>query len=507
MGTDPGRVTMHRLNRTEYNNTVRDLLGTTLKPANDFTADNRGAGFDNIADLLTLSPVQMAQYQQAAELLSDEALGAARARIVTCDVATGDACIRTTLRGFAKRAWRRPVTDAELDPYMALVTSAKPMGDTVDFGLKLAVQALLISPDFLFRVETDPDPASLTPHLLSHHEVASRLSYFLWSSMPDDALFAAADASTLRDGKVLQAQITRMLADPKAQALVQNFAGQWLYTRIISDLAQDKTLFPTFDTELKTAMRQETEMMFSDIAFGGTPADQLFVGNFTYLNDRLAAHYGLPAVGSKDLKKVTVTNNQRGGIMGQGTILASMSHPARNSPVLRGKWVLEDLLCMDVPAPPPDVNTALPPAPAGSTLRQQLEGHKEKTCASCHKLMDPIGFGFENYDPVGKYRTTDNGQPVDSSGAYVDGKPFNGIKELGAMVVGDPQFARCMASKLYTYALGRAPADTAGHMDPSTLDVLAWEFGKGGFHFDSLLLNIVVSDTFQKRRGETGGMQ
>jgi hypothetical protein len=507
MGTDPGRVTMHRLNRTEYNNTVRDLIGTTLQPATDFTADNRGAGFDNIADLLTLSPVQMAQYQQAAEALSEEALGPARARIVTCDVATGDACIRTALRGFAKRAWRRPVMDAELDPYMALVTSAKPQGDTVDFGLKLAVQALLISPDFLFRVETDPDPASLTPHPLSHHEIASRLSYFLWSSMPDDALFAAADASTLRDGKVLQAQITRMLADPKAQALTQNFAGQWLYTRIISDLAADKTLFPMFDTELKTAMRQETEMLFSDIAFNGTPADQLITGNFTYLNDRLAAHYGLPATGSKDLKKVTLSNNQRGGFMGQGTILASTSHPSRTSPVLRGKWVLEDLLCMDVPAPPPDVNTALPTPPPGSTFRQVLEAHKQKSCASCHKLMDPIGFGFENYDAIGRYRTMDNGQPIDSSGAYLDGKAFSGIKELGGMVAADPQFARCMASKLYTYALGRAPQDTAGHVDPSTLDVLAWQFAKGGFHFDSLLLNIVASDAFQKRRGEpVGGM-
>ncbi|HXI54694.1 MAG TPA: DUF1592 domain-containing protein [Polyangia bacterium] len=495
---------MHRLNRAEYNNTVRDLLGSALHPADDFTADNRSDGFDNIAEFLTLAPVQMQQYQQAAELLSDEALGANRARNVTCDTAA-DSCIHTTIQNWATKAWRRPVQDAELTPYLGLVTVAKGQMDTADVGLKLALQALLISPDFLFRIELDPDPTSLTPHALSPYEIASRLSYFLWSSMPDDALFSAAASGSLRDIKVQQTQITRMLQDPKSSALVQNFAGQWLYTRMLPDFKPDAVAFPKFDDELRTSMQQETELLFRDIAFGGVPADSLLTGNFTYLNDRLATHYGLPAVGSKDLKKVTLTNTQRGGFMGQGTILTATSHADRTSPVLRGKWVMNDLLCMDVPPPPNNVNTMLPPLQPGSTRRQQLEAHKEKSCATCHLLMDPIGFGFENYDAVGAYRTMDNGLPIDSSGNYVDGKPFSGIHDLGAMISADPHFSACMTSKVYTYALGRSPADTPGHMDPAVLKGVAAAFGKAGYKFETLVQSIVASDTFQKRRGEPAG--
>jgi hypothetical protein len=260
--------------------------------------------------------------------------------------------VNSTLKSLATRAWRRPVTDTELTPYLSLVTLARTEGDSVDVGLKLALQALLISADFLFRVELDPDPASMTAHPLSHYEVASRLSYFLWSSMPDEALFSAAAAGTLHDSKVLQAQIKRMLQDGKASALVQNFAGQWLYTRVIPDLKPDAKLFPMFDAELKAAMRQETELLFRDIAFGGLSADALVTGNFTYLNDRLAAHYGLPAVGSKDMQKVTLSTPQRGGFMGQATILTATSHADRTSPVSRGKWIMNDLLCQEVPARP-----------------------------------------------------------------------------------------------------------------------------------------------------------
>ncbi|HVR64352.1 MAG TPA: DUF1592 domain-containing protein [Polyangia bacterium] len=503
--TDPGRVTMHRLNRAEYNNTVRDLFGSALHPADDFTADNRGDAFDNIAEILTLSPVQLEQYQQAAEALSDEALGINRAKLITCDVAA-DACVRTTLQNLATRAWRRPAQDAELGPYLDLIATAKSQGDGVDVGLKLALQALLISPDFLFRVELDPDPTSLTPHALSPYEIASRLSYFLWSSMPDEALFSAAAAGTLRTPAVLEAQIARMMKDPKAAALVQNFAGQWLYTRLIPDLQPDPTLFPKFDADLRASMRQETELLFRDIAFGGVPASALVNGTFTYVNDRLASHYGLPPVGSTDLKRVDLAANpQRGGFMGQATILAATSHPNATSPVNRGKWILNDLLCTDVPAPPNNVNTMLPPLPAGSTRRQQLEAHKQKACATCHQLMDPLGFGFENYDAVGAYRTMENGQPIDASGNYIDGTPFSGIRQLGTLIAADPKFTACVASKLYTYALGRPPINTPGYMDPFIVDRAAKAFGSGGYQFQSLIQAIVASDTFQKRRGESAG--
>jgi Protein of unknown function (DUF1592)/Protein of unknown function (DUF1588)/Protein of unknown function (DUF1585) len=339
--------------------------------------------------------------------------------------------------------------------------------------------------------------------VLSPYEIASRLSYFLWSSMPDEALFSAAAAGTLRDPAVLKAQIARMMKDPKAAALVQNFAGQWLYTRLIPDLQPDPTLFPKFDADLRASMRQETELLFRDIAFGGVPASALVNGTFTYLNDRLAGHYGLPAVGSTDLKRVDLTGNpQRGGFMGQATILAATSHPNATSPVNRGKWILNDLLCTDVPAPPNNVNTMLPPLPAGSTRRQQLEAHKQKSCATCHLLMDPIGFGFENYDAIGAYRTTDNGLAIDSSGNYVDGTPFSGIRELGALISADPKFAACMASKVYTYALGRSPEDAPGLMDRWVLNDVSSAFKTTGYKFETLIQNIVAADTFQKRRGE-----
>ncbi|HEY2899397.1 MAG TPA: DUF1592 domain-containing protein [Polyangia bacterium] len=504
--TDPGRVTMHRLNRAEYNNTVRDLIGTTTRPADTFTADNRGAGFDNIADLLSLAPVQLQLYEDAAEALSDEAMSTQRARIVKCDLSTGDACIRSTISAFGKQAWRRPLTDDEVTRFASLVTMATSGGDTADNGMKLAIQGLLLAPDFLFRVELDPDPASLTPHPLNNYEIASRISYFLWSSMPDDQLFAAADAGQLHDPAMLRAQVTRMLKDGKASALVDNFAGQWLYTRIIQDAAPDPTLFPMFDADLRTAMQQETELLFKDVVFAGTPTDQLITSNFTYLNDRLAQHYGLPAVGSKDMKKITLTTDQRGGFLGHGTILTSTSHTSRTSPVNRGKWVMNDLLCTDVPPPPGNVNTMLPATPPGATLRQQLEMHKEKACATCHVLMDPIGFGFENYDAVGAWRTTDNGLPVDSSGNYVDGKPFQGIHQLGSMIVGDAHFPACVASKVYTYALGRPPETAPTSLDSVVMANLAAGLKNGGFQFGTLLQDLVVSDTFLKRRGEPVAM-
>src|SRR5450432_1571556 len=244
LGTDPGRVTIHRLNRAEYNNTVRDLLGTTAHPADVFPVDDRGLGFDNVADVLTLSPVHLQLYQSTAETLVNAALattGTQRAKILTCDPTTGETCARTVLRAFGRRAWRRPLTDPEVDGLMTVVMVARTNGDSWEQGLNMALQSMLISPNFLFRVELDPTPTSLTPHLLTSFEIASRLSYFLWSTMPDDALAAAADAGKLTDKVQLQTQVTRMLADPKASALVDNFAGQWLYTRLVDDAQPDAT--------------------------------------------------------------------------------------------------------------------------------------------------------------------------------------------------------------------------------------------------------------------------
>src|SRR5688572_18323675 len=402
MGTDPGRITLHRLNRVEYNNTVRDLLGTTRAPADDFPIDDRGSGFDNIADVLTLSPLHVENYYTAAVALVDEALTTAslRSKLVTCDlVPQGATCARTLLTAFVPLAWRRPIATTEIDALMASVTLAGTQMDAVEQRLKIALRGVLMSPNFIFRVESDPTPTSSTPHPLAPYEIASRLSYFLWSSMPDAELFAAAKAGTLGQTASLQAQVTRMLASPKAAALSDNFAGQWLYTRQIEDATPDPKLFPAFDDSLRAAMKLEMEAMFREVVVNGMAADKLLTADFTFANDRLAKHYGLPAVGSTTPVKVSLAGTARGGILSQGGFLTVTSHQNRTSPTLRGKWVMNQLLCLTVPAPPPDVDTAIDPTKVMGTLRQQLEAHRTNpNCAICHKMMDPIGLGLENFD-------------------------------------------------------------------------------------------------------------
>jgi hypothetical protein len=504
--SDPGRVTLHRLNRVEYNNTVRDLLGTSLTPADDFPADDRGSGFDNVADVLSLSPLHLDMYQRAAERLVTEVLaGAQRKRVLGCDLVTaGESCADDALKSFARKAWRRPATADELTTLKTLVSLARSQGDSVETGLALALQAILISPNFVFRVELDPTPTSTTPHALTAHELAARLSYFLWSTTPDDELSKLADDGTLSKPDVLRAQVARMLKDPKAAALVDNFAGQWLYTRKLDEVQPDSAKFPGFDAPLRAAMKRETELLFEEIAFHGVPANKLLTADFTFLNDRLAKHYGLPAVNSSEPKRVNLTGDQRAGFLSHGAILTVTSHPSNTSPVLRGKWVLNELLCQDIPPPPPGVDTkiAMEAMPSGS-LRERLEQHRAKPeCAGCHDLMDPIGFGLENYDAVGAYRTKDGAFDVDASGALPDGSQFSGAKELAALIAEDERFPRCLTEKLYTYALGRAPdRRTKGHMDTATLAALADDFSNG-FDFPGLITGIVTSETFQKRRGE-----
>lgn len=507
-GTDPGRITAHRLNRVEYTNTVRDLLGTSRSPADDFPIDDRGGGFDNVADVLTLSPLHLDDYRSAAIALIDEAMSVAaqRSRLVTCDLAKqGATCARTILASFVPRAWRRPVTDAELDALMAPVTLATGQGDTAEVGLKLSLQAVLLSPHFVFRIELDPSPNSLSPHPLTPHEVASRLSYFLWSSMPDEELFAAAKAGNLAEPTTLQTQVTRMLASPKAQALVDNFAGQWLYTRQLSEVSPDPKLFPGFDASLRAAAKLETEALFREVALNGLPADKLLTADFTYANERLARHYGLPGVTSTTPVKVSLEGNgQRGGILSQVGFLTVTSHQDKTSPVLRGKWIMSQLLCATVLPPPGDVNTALDPEKKGGTLRQQLEVHRTNpSCSVCHNMMDPIGLGLENYDAVGAYRTDDAGTTIDASGQLPDGRSFSGRQELAALIAADPNYARCLARQLYTYALGRTPdTTTPGHMDPAILYGLTQSFQAGGFQFKDLVAQIAAGATFLNRRGE-----
>lgn len=502
---------MHRLNRAEYNNTVRDLLGTSQKPADDFPIDDRGFGFDNMADVLTLSPLHLSVYHTAAKALVAEVLSNAtqRAAVVTCDLGQGDACIRQVLKGFAYRAWRRPVADAEVERMLGVVNVAKASGDTAEVGLGLALRAVLLSPHFVFRVELDADPTSLTPHALTGYELASRLSYFLWSSTPDPALLASAESGALTTPAALKEQAARLLQDGRAHSLIDNFAGQWLSLRAIDTLTPDPTLFPNVDAPLLSAMRSEAELLFRDIAFQGAPLVQLLNANYTYVNDRLALHYGLPAVGTTELTRVELTGNpQRGGFLTQGGFLTLTSHVNRTSPVVRGKWVLDNLLCATIPPPPPNVNLGgvAMAKEQGLTQRQALAQHRaDPTCNSCHQLMDPIGLGLENYNAIGAYRESDAGKPIDPNGQLPSGEMFAGAKELAALVAAKPEFARCAASKLYSYALGRPPVAVAGHLDGPTLDGLVDALTKNNFSFSELTSRIVTSTTFTSRRGEPAG--
>lgn len=505
---DPGRVTLHRLNRAEYNNTVADLLGTTQKPADDFPIDDRGSGFDNMADVLTLSPLHLSVYHDAARTLISEALGnaAQRALLLSCDLTSGDGCVREVLRAFAYRAWRRPVAEAELDRLLAVVSVASANGDGTEQGLSLALQAVLLSPHFIFRVELDENPTSSAPHPLNQYELASRLSYFLWSSAPDATLLASAQSGALASEAALREQAARLLRDRRAKSLVDNFAGQWLHLRAIDTLEPDPALFSDVDASLLAAMKAETELLFRDIAFENTPLVQLLTGGYTYLNDRLAAHYGLPAVGSTELRRVDLAGNTtRGGFLSHAGFLTLTSHPDRTSPVVRGKWILDELLCAIVPPPPPDVNLAgvSMAKEQGLTQRQALEIHRaDPQCVSCHQLMDPIGLGLENYDAVGAYRSMDAGSAIDAAGQLPSGETFTGAQELALRIAAKPEFARCAAKKLYTYALGRPPVESAGHLDTPILDGLAQALQQGGFSWGDLVARIVTSRPFTQRRGE-----
>jgi hypothetical protein len=505
--TDPGRVTLHRLNRAEYNNTVADLLGTTLRPADAFPADDPGGDFDNISDVLSLSPLHLSMYQGAAQQLIDDTLGntTRRAKLVPCDlVAQGTTCARTVLTAFMPKAWRRPVVTSEVDSHMAIITAGVAQALTVEAALKLALTAVLMSPHFVFRVELDSDPLSLTPHPLAAYELASRLSYFLWSTMPDDALMGAAGDGTILKSDTLTGQVDRMLASPKAQALVDNFAGQWLYIRAFSDLQPDPTTFQMFDQPLRDALKSEAQMLFKDVALNGSPVSTLLTANYLYANDRLASHYGLAAVSSTTPVKVPLTaDSHRGGILAQGGFLTVTSHPVKTSPVKRGKWVLNQLLCFEVPAPPPGVQTNLDNSTVMGTLRQVLEAHRaDPNCSSCHNLMDPIGFGLENYDAVGAYRTQDSGMTIDSGGQLPGGGQFSGATQLSSLIASDPRFPSCVTQKLYSYALGRLPIKLPTHMDGQTLADITAGFQSGGLSFKDLIKRIVTAPTFLNRRGE-----
>jgi len=673
---NPGRPTIHRLNRAEYANAIRDLLAVDTKPLVSLPGDDSGYGFDNIGDVLSLSPVLLERYMSAAnkivkaavgdvhmkpqedeffatrdtrttkqrlkfnrrpERISEDlpfdsaggtlihyrfpvdgtytiriktptpakpdgstndptvselkipvkagnrelgvtffredelpevivnpatagrrgaaALGARRgpprmakmdvrldgARMKVFDVPEGqngpawsavaitgpydvmgpgdtesrekifvckpanasqeEGCARRIISNLGRRAYRRPFTEADLKPLMGFYDSARKNG-TFDDGIEMALRAMLVSPDFLFRVEHDPATAAPgTVFRVNDYELASRLSFFLWSSIPDDELLNLAAKNRLHEPAVLQAQVSRMLADEKSDALVTNFAGQWLYLRNLALSTPDPDEFPEFDDALRAAFLQETQMFFASILRDNRPVTELLSANYSYLNDRLAEHYGIKGIYGPQFRRVLLADADRGGLLGQGSILTVTSYPNRTSVVQRGKWVLENLLGTPPPPPPPDVPSLEAHSKEGKqlTMRQQMEQHRANpTCAACHSRMDPIGFALENYDGVGKWRTTDAGSRIDPSGKLPDGTTFagpSGLKNL-LLTADKNEFLETFTEKLMTYALGRG----LEYYDRPALRGVIRDAEAHGNTIQAYIKAIVKSQQFQMRR-------
>ncbi len=642
---DPGRVTARRLNRNEYSNTIRDLLAVDFRAEKDFPSDDSGYGFDNIGDVLTISPILMEKYVIAAERIAARAIGAdplpkpleaeyskknanirrldrsnieathrvdfdgeytiriglpgeraadakavkmgfwmdgkllhtmdvetkpskmvafnpyseeefkltlpegdhvfragfmndefaktldekeafsdkknkfpnmmwflgpysskvekpSRKKILICDPKTGDVCVEKILSELAHKAYRRPVSKVDTAGLMKFVRMAKAEGQSMEQGIQLAITAMLVSPHFLFRIERDVNPTDAAAvHKITDLELASRLSYFLWSSMPDDQLRGLAEAGKLRTAGVLEGQVNRMLADERSAAFANNFAGQWLEVRNLDSLKPDPKKFPDWNPELRDAMKTETRMFFEYMLRENRPLPEFIDAKYTFLNARLAKHYGIAGVEGPEFRKVELTTDQRGGILSHASVLAVSSYPTRTSPVIRGKYILQNILGAPPPPPPPDVPTLDEDqvANAGS-MRQQMEKHRTNAvCASCHNRMDVLGFGLENYDALGKWRTKDGTFPLDVSGIFPNGKEFSTPAEMRVLLKEEvPQFARCITEKMLTYSLGRG----LERYDRRTIEDIDQKNAAAGYPFQGLVLEIVKSLPFQMRRGE-----
>jgi hypothetical protein len=461
---DSGRTTIRRLNRTEFSLTVQDLLGTSTSFNDKLPEDATSEGFDTIGQYLTFSPLHAESMEAAATSLIDELFAlpstdARRTKVLPCTLRSGSeaTCARQVLTTFTRRAYRRPATTAEIDGLMALIDKVR-MGGTYEEGLKAALIAVILSPHFLYKEETSVGLGTATQAKpLNSFELATRLSYFLWSTMPDDALSASADAGKLAtDMSELSTQIERMLSHSKAAALTTNFATQWLTVYRLDTVAPDTDVYPSYDDALRVAAQKETTTFFSHLISDNLPLATLVNADFTYANARLGKHYGLSVTGDA-LVRVSLTGTPRAGLLTQTSFLMGNAHPHRSSPVKRGDWILERFLCAATPPPPPNVVIPdLPPANAGISGRKFLEDHrKNPACAPCHNTIDPIGLGVENFDAIGAYRTTDSGVAVDASGTYLGTTPFNGAIELAQLIAQDARFPMCVTKHLLTYSVGR----------------------------------------------------
>lgn len=660
MNPDPGATRPHRLNRIEYSNAIRDLLALDIQPGNQLPVDESGNGFDNMADLLAMSPALLERYMSTARTVSKLAVGdlntipaeaaygtgargqskgqnpddfpfgassgtafrhyfpvdaeyeirikiagggdedasnvykvripvkaglrpvsaaflresaraevamrtmgrrppaagaaaptvkpaeldlrldgvsikrfqppqragapevgqvivagpykatgrgetPSRARIFVCRPASAAeeaACAKKILAGLTRRAFRRPVTDADVNPLLNLYRQARTDGADFDEGIGTALQAMLVSPDFLFRVERDRKGATPgSSQRLDDYELASRLSFFLWSSVPDDELLKLAGEGKLKDPAVRAAQLARMLEDPKSEAFIQNFGGQWLYLRTLSQAKPDADIFASFDEDLRFAFRRETELFLASILRNHDSVLDMLAANYTFLNQRLAEHYKIPGVYGAHFRRVELHDSPRGGLLGQGSILTVTSYPNRTSVVQRGKWILENLLGTPPPPPPADVPELQAKAKDGRKLglREAMELHRGNgICASCHGRMDPIGFALENFNAVGEWRDEDAGNRIDAKGKLPNGAEFDGPAGLKKLLLDQhrDEFVQTVAEKLLIYALGRGLEPC----DRPTVRAITARAARENYRLTAFVSAIVESTPFQLRR-------
>jgi hypothetical protein len=487
------------LSRLQYNNTVRDLLGDTTKPADTFQDEEVLGTFSGSADLARVPPIVVDQYRGAAEALAATAVKTL-STLVSCapvDATSEETCAKTFITDFGLRAYRRPLADDEIAGKLDLFRKVRALGD-FSFGIQGVIAALLQSPHFLYRPElTAPGSAVGSVVPLGPYQIASRLSYFLLNTMPDPELFAAAKAGRLTSPADIEAQARRLLQDPRAREAVGQFFSEWLILDALDDMTKDATLFPDFNDALKAAMKEETLRFTTSVVLDGDARlGTLLTSSQSFVNAPLGKVYGVTA--GADYSPVTLDPTQRAGLLTQASLLTRTAHDDSNSPTRRGKFVREAFMCQPPPPPPPGV-PALPAVVTGQTARERYQQHvANAACAACHTLMDPIGFGFSNYDPIGRYQTMEGGKPVDASGEIqrsqdLDG-PFNGVIELSKKLAGSDNVRACLTAQWFRYALGRAEASGDAASIKSALDA----FTPAG-DLRELIVATTKTDSFRSR--------
>jgi hypothetical protein len=503
----PGRSPLRRLDLQEYKNTISDLLNVNTDLVDTFPPDEAGLGFTNNADALVVTSLLAEAYMTASTTMATAAVVNNFSTLVTCDpTAVGeDACATQFITQFGARAFRRPLTPSEVTTIKTVYATGRANGAFSD-GIELAIEALIQSPPFLYRIEVGtPVAGSPTVLAVSPYEMASRLSYFLLGTMPDAALFEAAAAGKLTEPADIEAQVQRMLQLPQAHNAVAEFHDEWLGISDLAGVTKDATLYPQWNATIDAEQRQEAATFVDQTFWNDGHLETLLTAPYSYLNQDLAAFYGVTGPTDTTFVKTDFPAGQRAGILTQGAVLGVLSKANQTSPVLRGKFVREMLLCQQLSPPPPNVVITPPDIAPNTTTRQRYTEHSANpTCATCHQLMDQIGFGFENFDPVGNYRTTDQNLPVDATGNLVqtdvDG-PFNGAVALAAKLAQSPQVRQCIVKQWFRYANGRAETDD----DQCTLNALNQDFEADKHDMRDLRVKITTSDAFRFRSVNGGG--